>query len=58
MVNCTTPTETPTEQVVEEKVSPNTQKISVFHKSLSDLAHTFSSILISEDEKNVLKSAE
>ena len=36
----------------------NTVKINAFQKSLSDLAHTFSSILISEDEKNVLKSAE
>lgn len=36
----------------------NTDRISAFHKSLSDLAHTFSTILISEDEKNVLKSAE
>lgn len=36
----------------------NTEKISAFHKSLSDLAHTFSSILISEDEKEVLQSAE
>ncbi len=36
----------------------NTDKINAFHKSISDLAHTFSSILISEDEKNVLKSAE
>ena len=37
---------------------PNTVAISAFHKSLSDLAHNFSSILISEDEKNVLQSAE
>jgi hypothetical protein len=36
----------------------NTTVISAFHKSLSDLAHSFSSILISEDEKNVLQSAE
>lgn len=49
-------------QQQEEKIdchSPqNTMKISAFHKSLSDLAHTFSSILISEDEENVLNSAE
>lgn len=37
---------------------PSSVKISDFHKSLSDLAHSFSSVLISEDEKNVLKSAE
>lgn len=36
----------------------NTFKISEFHKSLSDLAHSFSTLLISEDEQNVLKSAE
>lgn len=42
----------------EEGSPPNTVAISAFHKSLSDLAHNFSSILISEDEKNVLQSAE
>ena len=36
----------------------NCAKISAFHKSLLDLANYFSSLLISEDEKNVLKSAE
>lgn len=35
----------------------NTLKISEFHKSLSDLAHSFSTLLIPEDEQNVLKSA-
>ncbi len=36
----------------------NAIKISEFHKSLSDLANTFSTLLISEDEQNVLKSVE
>ena len=35
----------------------SSDKISEFHKSLSDLASNFSSILMSEDEQNVLKSA-
>ena len=36
----------------------NAIKISEFHKSLSGLAHNFSTLLTSEDEQNVLKSAE
>lgn len=46
------------ERVSSSSPQQNTEKISEFHKSLSDLAHTFSSILISEDEKEVLQSAE
>ncbi len=57
-----TPSTGPGGQGSVERVSStspqNTMKISAFHKSLSDLAHTFSSILISQDEKEVLQSAE
>ena len=36
----------------------NAFKISEFHKSLSDIAHSLSALLISEDEEDILRCAE
>ena len=45
------------EQEVVGRSPPSAARISDFHKTLSDLAHAFSSILLSENEEKVLNSA-